>query len=369
MSNIISGITSVFGAENFTLAAISAIDLLAFLGLVLILSVVLIFREQDKKAEKYRQAYKAVHGKEMPGVLQQGRFIILKFYAEYIQRQYKNTLRALCELINQKPVAYYWALYSKAGLNPQNAAVYFIQIQLLIFFVCFFISSTCLQMILGLFGITAVPFGYIIVCSIIVGALGARSLELFFIRRSAVRIKKIQPELMFVTELIRICLSAGLNLDQTFQLLSHELKRFSPEFSQECALTFKDLYLLPDREKAYDNLNMRVKTPLMDELVVNFKESEKSGGALAARLTRIADLYQEKRIGKIEELAGKMTVRSAAPMILFLLPPLGLLLLGPIILKNFYADTPPSQTRPSNKMPTIPGFESAPPAPDTQEEL
>lgn len=139
-------------------------------------------------------------------------------------------------------------------------------------------------------------------------------------------IRKALPDAL---DLMVICAEAGLSLDATMQRVSDELAGASPELSEEFGLTAAELSFLPDRTTALGNLKERVDLPAMRGLVNSLVQSERYGTPLAQSLRVLAAESRNERVIKAEEKAARLPAMLTVPMIIFILPPLFIVLIGP----------------------------------------
>ncbi|MCG8597565.1 MAG: type II secretion system F family protein [Kiloniellales bacterium] len=139
-------------------------------------------------------------------------------------------------------------------------------------------------------------------------------------------IRKALPDAL---DLMVICAEAGLSLDATMQRVSDELAGASPELSEEFGLTAAELSFLPDRTTALGNLKERVDLPAMRGLVNSLVQSERYGTPLAQSLRVLAAESRNERVMKAEEKAARLPAMLTVPMIIFILPPLFIVLIGP----------------------------------------
>jgi tight adherence protein C len=143
----------------------------------------------------------------------------------------------------------------------------------------------------------------------------------------------IQKQLPDALDLFVICAEAGLGLDAAFVRVSRELASSSHEISDELALTAIELGFLPNRRDALNNLARRVDTPAMRSLVNTLAQTEKYGTPLAQSLRVLANEFRNDRLMRAEEKAARLPATLTVPMIVFILPPLFVVLVGPAIIQ------------------------------------
>ena len=130
-----------------------------------------------------------------------------------------------------------------------------------------------------------------------------------------------------------ICTEAGLNLDSGLDRVCREISNSSPELSDEFGLASIELGFLPDRKMALANLAARVDFQAMTTLVNTLIQTEKYGTPLAVALRVLASEMRDERLMKAEEKAARLPAIMTVPMIVFILPALFIVLIGPAVLK------------------------------------
>lgn len=148
-------------------------------------------------------------------------------------------------------------------------------------------------------------------------------------KREAI-LRKGMPDAL---DLMVICAEAGLSLDASLNRVSRELGPSCPELAEEMGLTGVELGFYPDRSQALQNLADRVPIQGAIGLVNTLIQTEKYGTPLAQALRVLSGEMRNDRIMAAEAKAAKLPATLTVPMILFILPPLFVVLLGPAILK------------------------------------
>lgn len=133
-------------------------------------------------------------------------------------------------------------------------------------------------------------------------------------------------------DLLVICAEAGLSLDASLIRVSRELEFTWPELSEEFGITAAELTYLPDRKLAFENLNSRTNMASIRGVVNTLMQTAKFGTPLAQSLRILAAEFREARITRAEEKAARLPAMLTVPMILFILPTLFIVLLGPAII-------------------------------------
>ncbi|MGE5269785.1 MAG: type II secretion system F family protein [Thiohalocapsa sp.] len=133
-------------------------------------------------------------------------------------------------------------------------------------------------------------------------------------------------------DLLVICAEAGLSLDASLQRVSRELELTWPELSEEYGITAAELTYLPDRRQAFENLNQRTNMASIRGVVNTLLQTAKFGTPLAQSLRILAQEFRDARLVRAEEKAARLPAMLTVPMILFILPTLFIVLLGPAAL-------------------------------------
>lgn len=135
-------------------------------------------------------------------------------------------------------------------------------------------------------------------------------------------------------DLLVICAEAGLSLDAALKRVAGEMGRATPDMADEFQLTAIELSYLPDRRQALLNLNARTDLASIRGVVNTLLQTEKYGTPLAQSLRVLAAEFRNERMMKAEEKAAKLPATLTVPLILFILPSLFVVLLGPAVLST-----------------------------------
>jgi tight adherence protein C len=146
------------------------------------------------------------------------------------------------------------------------------------------------------------------------------------------RAKQLQLGLPDGLDLMVICAEAGLSLDATLVRVSRELGNTWPALAEELGITAGELTFLPDRRLAFDNLNARTNSDGIRGVVSTLLQTARFGTPLAQSLRVLAAEMREKRMTRAEEKAARLPALLTVPMIVFILPTLFIVLLGPAAL-------------------------------------
>lgn len=159
--------------------------------------------------------------------------------------------------------------------------------------------------------------------------LGYKGPELFLGNKASKRTKEIQKGLPDALDLLVICAEAGLTVDAAFNRVAKELGRAYPELGDEFALTAIELSFLSERKQAFDNLAFRVNLEAVKGVVTTMVQTERYGTPLASALRVLSAEFRNERMMRAEEKAARLPAIMTVPLILFILPVLFIVILGP----------------------------------------
>ncbi|MEE9480515.1 MAG: type II secretion system F family protein [Kiloniellales bacterium] len=168
--------------------------------------------------------------------------------------------------------------------------------------------------------------------SLVAVMVGAYAPDMCVKNASLKRQDKIRKSLPDALDLMVICAEAGLSLDATMRRVADELGQAGPELADEFGLTSLELGFLEDRQKALQNMVLRTDLVAMRGMINTLVQAEKYGTPLAHSLRILSAESRTERVLKAEEKAARLPAMLTVPMIIFILPPLFVVLLGPAAL-------------------------------------
>jgi tight adherence protein C len=134
-------------------------------------------------------------------------------------------------------------------------------------------------------------------------------------------------------DLLVICAESGLSMDAAFARVARELGFSAPHLADEIGLTSVELGFLPNRRQALQNLAKRTDLAAIRGVVNTLVQTERYGTPLAHSLRVLSAEFRDERMLKAEEKAAKLPAVLTVPMILFILPVLFVVLIGPAIIQ------------------------------------
>ena len=133
-------------------------------------------------------------------------------------------------------------------------------------------------------------------------------------------------------DLLLICVESGMSIEAAIQKVSAEIGGTSIELAEELSLLAAELSYLPDRRMAYDNLGRRNNHPGVKAVATAMTQAETYGTPLASALRVMAKENRELRLSAAEKKAAALPAQLTVPMIVFFLPVLFVVILGPAII-------------------------------------
>jgi len=159
--------------------------------------------------------------------------------------------------------------------------------------------------------------------------LAYKAPDLWLKNRVTKRTSAIRKGLPDALDLLVICAEAGLTVDAAFGRVARELGRAYPELGDEFALTSIELGFLTDRRLAFENLAKRIDLDSVRGVVTTMIQTEKYGTPLASALRVLSAEFRNERMMRAEEKAARLPAIMTVPLILFILPVLFIVILGP----------------------------------------
>jgi tight adherence protein C len=146
------------------------------------------------------------------------------------------------------------------------------------------------------------------------------------------RKSEIRFTLSDTLDLMVVCMEAGLGLDATIQRISEETEQIAPEISYEFKRLTKELNAGIPRIDAFHNLGSRTGVDELRSLCALIIQTDKLGTSVADTLRIYADDVRTKRKQRAELLASQASIKMTFPLVLFIFPPMFIVLLGPAVL-------------------------------------
>ena len=134
-------------------------------------------------------------------------------------------------------------------------------------------------------------------------------------------------------DLLLICVESGMSIEASLQKVGQEIGSTSIELAEELTLLVAELSYLPERRQAYEGLSKRTNHPGIKSVVTAMIQAERYGTPLGTALRVMSKENRELRLSAAEKKAAALPAKLTVPMILFFLPVLFVVILGPAIIK------------------------------------
>jgi len=168
---------------------------------------------------------------------------------------------------------------------------------------------------------------YATVAGVLIGSYKAP--DIWLKNKVTKRSHAIRKGLPDALDLLVICAEAGLTVDAAFGRVAKELGKAYPELGDEFGLTAIELGFLNERRQAFENLADRVDLEAVRGVVTTMIQTEKYGTPLASALRVLSAEFRHQRMMRAEEKAARLPAIMTVPLILFILPTLFVVILGP----------------------------------------
>jgi tight adherence protein C len=150
------------------------------------------------------------------------------------------------------------------------------------------------------------------------------------ITRRQLDIKRAFPDAL---DLLLICVESGMSIEAAFRKVSQEVGTQSVPLAEEFMLTTAELSYLQDRRMAYENLAKRIDLEGVKAVCVALQQTERYGTPLGQTLRVMAQENRDMRMSEAEKKAAALPPKLTVPMILFFLPVLFVVILGPAAIR------------------------------------
>jgi tight adherence protein C len=150
------------------------------------------------------------------------------------------------------------------------------------------------------------------------------------IQKRQASIMKAFPDAL---DLMLICVESGMSIEPAFSKVAQEIGLQSADLAEELALTTAELSYLPERSQAFDNLARRCGHPGVKAVSAALNQAEQYGTPLGQALRVTAQENRDMRMMEAEKKAAALPAKLTVPMILFFLPCLFVVSLGPAVMR------------------------------------
>ncbi|PYE89251.1 type II secretion system F family protein [Phyllobacterium leguminum] len=229
-------------------------------------------------------------------------------------------------LADEKTVA---ALHN-AGFRGQNPLNVFLFMRFVLPFAGLILTGSY---IFGLGLLADQPLLVRIVVCIFGGYAGFYAPNLYVSNRATKRKQSIQRAWPDALDLMLICVESGMSTESAFRKVSEEIGIQSVELAEEFVLTNAELSFLPDRRQAYENLSRRTGLEPVKSVMQALIQAERYGTPVAQALRTLSQESRDMRMNEAEKKAAALPPKLTVPMIVFFLPVLFMVILGPAFIQ------------------------------------
>ncbi|MBL8530529.1 MAG: type II secretion system F family protein [Hyphomonadaceae bacterium] len=134
-------------------------------------------------------------------------------------------------------------------------------------------------------------------------------------------------------DMMLICVESGMSIELALQRVGQEIAPASVELAEEFALTTAELSYLPERRLAYENLARRTNHPGVKAVAMALTQAEKYGTPVGQALRVMAKENRDLRLAEAEKKAASLPPKLTVPMIVFFLPVLFAVIIGPALIQ------------------------------------
>jgi tight adherence protein C len=216
-------------------------------------------------------------------------------------------------------------LLVQAGYRGQAPYVTFLFFRLVMPVVALAVAAFYVFFVLKLDQPTSVKVGMCIAATF----LGIKVPVLFLKNKIAKRQLSIRRAFPDALDLLLICVESGMSIEAGFKRVSAEVGSQSIALAEELTLTTAELSYLPDRRQAYENLAKRTNIEGVKSVCMALQQAERYGTPLGQTLRVMAQEIHDMRMNEAEKKAAGLPPKLTVPMILFFLPVLFVVILGP----------------------------------------
>ncbi len=165
--------------------------------------------------------------------------------------------------------------------------------------------------------------------AVLAGAAGYYLPNIFIENLAQKRQQAIKIAFPEALDMLLICVQSGMSVEASFGKVAKEITAQSIELGEELSLTAAELSYLPDRRMAFENLAARTALPSVKSVTTALIQAERYGTPVGQALRVMAKENRDIRMAEAEKKAAALPPKLTVPMIIFFLPVLFLVILGP----------------------------------------
>jgi tight adherence protein C len=166
-----------------------------------------------------------------------------------------------------------------------------------------------------------------------VGVAGFYFPNVFLENRVQKRQQSIRQAFPDTLDMLLICVQSGMSVEAAFARVAKEASSQSIELAEELSLTTAELSYLQDRRIAFENLGKRTGIPGVKAVATALIQAERYGTPVGQALRVMAKENRDMRFAEAEKKAAALPPKLTVPMIIFFLPVLFVIIMGPAVMQ------------------------------------
>lgn len=197
---------------------------------------------------------------------------------------------------------------------------------------------------------TVLPLAMAALAYAVFGAASQSPLELMFLvslaalvgtylpnlllhRRARQRQRRIFEDFPDASDLVLVCMEAGLGLDAALSRVAEEIRTRSPALAEELHLTNLEMRAGASRHQALHHLALRTGVEEIATFALMLKQADRFGTSIGDSLRVYSEDLRHKRMVRAEELAAKVPTKLLIPLVLCIFPSIIMVVLGPAVIR------------------------------------
>lgn len=225
-------------------------------------------------------------------------------------------------------------LYTKrlanAGWLSRNALIIFMSFRVLSFFLALFLGIVLILLVPWISSQMAILRLLLVIIMLL---LGFKIPDWYLKNRTKKFRIALRRSVMDFMDLFLICIEAGFSNDKALTRVNAELRLLHPELTEQVNVLITELSILPERRQAWENFAERTGVEEIKIIVQIINQSEQLGTSIGQALRGQVEMFRSERLGLVEQKAMRLPTLLTLPLVIFILPALLLVILGPAVLK------------------------------------
>ncbi|WP_333825822.1 type II secretion system F family protein [Pinisolibacter sp.] len=219
-----------------------------------------------------------------------------------------------------------------AGFRGQAPLTAYLFARFVLPFVCFLVALFYFFVL----DVVDKPAGMKFAFSLLAAAAGMYLPNVYLknaITKRQLSIKRAWPDAL---DLLLICIESGMSVEPAFRKVAEEIGATSLPLAEEMSLTAAELSYLQERRKAYENLATRTGLDTIRGVVTALIQAERYGTPLGQAIRVLSQESRDARMAEAEKKAAALPPKLTVPMIVFFLPVLFAVIIGPAMIQLFH---------------------------------